>query len=178
MKKYLRQPADFCIGIVLIILSNVVIASDVTNGAEALLKRMGQFVNNPLALPGIYVNLVAYFLLALSIMLVIRSLNLPVFAKNGKEAAEKIVVRLNPAVVVSMIALLIYMFVMPVTNFYISSTLLCTVISFAFGVKEKHLDLKDRKAVLRAAFFALLYSAIAVGVLQFIFATFFNVIFP
>ena len=172
-----RQGADFIMGLILLILAIVLISVDVTNGAEAMLNKVGHFVSAPIALPGIYVNLAAWLLLFLSVALILRSVRLP-HQKSADNDAERITIHLNSAAVTTMITLVVYVIVMPKVGFYLSTTALCAVISFSFSVKEKHLDGKDKKQLVKSAMLSLVFAACAVAVLQFVFTTFFNVIFP
>jgi hypothetical protein len=195
-KKLLRQPFDFWVGIVFLVLSIFAFVIDASQGGDARMARQRMY-RSIWTRSGIYVNIWSAALGFLSILLILRSIRWPwlklkpsdpvetgaSLAAAGTdvvpEKEEVLKPKYNVIIVISSVALVVYCFVLPIIHFIPATILLCLIFFMTYRIKERHIDWKhDKKAVGIAAALGLVYSTIIVVVLQFVFSTFLNVRLP
>lgn len=122
---------------------------------------------------GAYIDIVAALLLAFSVALVVRAV---LKAEPGSENEKK--QKLDWLVVVAFAAMIVYLLLMDVLGFVINTIWLSSLITFMLQVREKQIDLKDKKAALKCAGISIGYSIVLVLVLAFVFSTWLKVRLP
>ena len=172
MNKLIRNGNDFLLGIVLLTLSVFLLVSPyVIRGADATGAGGGFF-----ARADIYIMMLACILLILSLILVLRSIN---FKKH--DDIKPIDIKIKKESMLSAIALVIYVFLLPIIGFIPISFFLTVFLVLIYMRKEKETTddiFKDKQVLFRSVTIAAVYSAVLVVVLYFVFTKFLGSVLP
>lgn len=104
-----------------------------------------------------YIRTLGIALLVLSVVLIVRSLRHP-------STAEKKTIPL--VAVIGAITLICFNLVLNIVGFFAAATMLITIWTFMFRLKEYHIDRKDKKGLLRSGIISIVFALISVAVLQ------------
>lgn len=116
-----------------------------------------------------YIRALGIALLAMSIMLVVRSLRHP--GSGEKKTIPRVAI-------IGAAALIVFNLVLDFLGFFISATLLIALWTFLFRIKEYHIARSDRPALVRSAVISVVFALISVAVLQASFTYFLGVRLP
>ena len=130
-----------------------------------------------LAQAATYMRILGGILALLSAVLVLRALG--VFGGAAQEEKKSEGVRkLDWLVICAFAGLVLYLPMMDVIGFTVASILLMTLLTFLIRLREKHVDVHDRNAVLKNLAVAASYAVILVLVLEFMFTKWLHVRLP
>lgn len=158
MKKDINKK-DLILGLAMICLSVYILFSgDVITGnsifKEEILVGKADF----------YIKFFAGILMIVSIALIVKALGL--FGLKPTPVTKEPV---NHVVVLSFIAMFIYLLIIRSVGFFIASFLLITTMSFVIRLKEDKIDLTDKKSVLKTLVISAIFSIIMVSITLLIF---------
>jgi len=165
---FIKNKKDFGFGLVSLAVSVFLLAYDKIVIGRSLFPMPSMW-----AKADIYVKIIAAVMAALSLVLVIRSL-----CKADPDEAGKKKNRVDHLVIIFFAAMALYLMLMETLGFVIDSIWLMTLITFMLQMREKKVDWHDKKATLKALGISLLYAAILVGVMSFVFSTWLKVTLP
>lgn len=165
MKEKVVNKRDLCSSIVL-----AAIGLYITFGKNVVTGKTFGADSYPMAARAdVYLKALGLALMLLSLALLVRSL------RANKAATKKDI----PMVAkIGAVSLVVYTLILKPLGFFISSVLLIAVWTFMFRLKEYHIDLKDKKAVLKTLGIAFIFAIIVVTVLQLAFTELLGVRLP
>lgn len=163
MAKKIKNRKDFILGVVMLVLGlYLLLAQGIVKGMTLLSTGI------TIAKAATYVRLLGGLLVLLSGGLTLRALG--VFGERAEDAEENSETwSLDPLVLILFGALLLYMPLMSLVGFTASSVILIAWVAFWIRYREKHVDLHDKKALLKNIGIAVVYSVILVLVLELMF---------
>lgn len=163
MAKKIKNRKDLILGVVMLVLGlYLLLAQGIVKGMTLLSTGI------TIAKAGTYVRLLGGLLVLLSGGLTLRALG--VFGKcEADEEDSETRWKLDPLVPILFGALLLYMPLMSLVGFTVSSMIMIAWVAFWIRYREKHVDLHDKKALLKNIGIAVVYSVILVLVLELMF---------
>lgn len=120
-----------------------------------------------------YLKFLASIMILISLILIVRALN-----KSGLKGDNVTSIQSNNVVKLSFAALIIYILVLKLKGFFLSSFLLVTFLSFIIRLKENGIDINDKKLVFKSFLISCIFSLISVLVIMYIFKNWLNVVLP
>jgi hypothetical protein len=128
-----------------------------------------------LALPTTYLRLVGWALMILSLLLILTNVT---FNKDFHPAPTKL--KASKTVVLSFVALLIYVFAMNKIGFFISSLILTGLLCFIYQYYDRRVESSTQSVgiLVGYALISFVFALVSVSVLQFVFTGFLNANLP
>lgn len=126
MGKAIKHMNDFVLGILMIIVSAFLFFGKITQTEVATAQ------GGYLARPDIWLRMIAVFLFAVSVVLIIRSIN---FSKS--EEVDGFSFYIDSTVIATIVSLIAYALALPVIGFFISTYAITFYLVLLYSVKEK-----------------------------------------
>ena len=165
MKKKVVNKRDLYSSIVL-----AVIGLYITFGKNVITGKTFGVDSMPMAARAdVYLKTLGLVLAVLSLVLLVRAI------RTDKEVIKK---EIPIVAIIGAASLVVYIFILKPLGFFISSVLLITAWTFMFRLKEYHIDLKDKRTVLKTLGISFAFSIIIVALLQLAFTKLLGVRLP
>lgn len=169
MTKRIKNPRDLILGIVMTAISlYLLFSSKVVKGMTLL------YTDITIAKAGTYIRILGGLLLILSVSLILRAIG--VFGGKQEEPSGKKIA--DSFVIVGFVALILYIPLMKLIGFTVSSMLLMVCFTFMIRLREKKVDLHDKQALLKNLGVAVLYAVVLVLILEALFTRVLHVRLP
>lgn len=171
MKKLIRNGNDFLLGLVMLSISTFLVVSPYIVKGGVISGVGGGFF----ARADVYIKMLASFLLLLSIILIIKSINF-----KRSEHVKPLNIRITKEAALSAVALVLYVFLLPVVGFVITSFALIFFLVLLYMNKESKDEAAsgDKKQLIRRIIIAAIYSAVLVAILYIIFTQLLGSVLP
>lgn len=171
MKKLIKNANDFVLAVLMLALSLfLLLYPNITSNIPSV--SMGGYFTRP----DVYIRMLALFLAAASLALLIRSLNLG----RKSQQTSGFHFTINSTVIMTVAALLLYCALLPVAGFYICTAVILLFLSGLYVYKENNKKLKDysKKELTKYAVIDVVYTGCMVAVLWLVFAKLLGVRLP
>ena len=159
--KWLKKPNDFVLGILMIGVSLFLFFGKITDNAPASSQ------GGMLARPDVWIQMIAGILVAVSVILIIKSVDL-----KGCAEAERFHFALDSTVVSITAVLILYALLLPVIGFFVTTFAAIFFLVFLFTVREEKLVMRKltKKDALRIAIKSTLTALVMLVILWLVFA--------
>ena len=165
----IKNKRDFLLGIVMTAVGLYLLLSN------SIVKGFSLFQTKVvLAQAGTYLKIIGGLIVLVSAVVIIRSLRKPLSEEEAAEAKRP----LDWMIVGCLAAFFVYLLLMDVLGFLIDTIWVIALITFLLRVREKHIDLHDKKELLKSIGIAVGYSVVLVLVISFMFTKWLNVRLP
>jgi len=158
MKKLIKNANDFVLAVLMLALSLfLLLYPNITSNIPSV--SMGGYFTRP----DVYIRMLALFLAAASLALLIRSLNLG----RKSQQTSGFHFTINSTVIMTVAALLLYCALLPVAGFYICTAVILLFLNGLYVYKENNKKLKDysKKELTKYAVIDVVYTGCMVAVL-------------
>ena len=171
MKKLIKNANDFVLAVLMLALSLfLLLYPNITSNIPSV--SMGGYFTRP----DVYIRMLALFLAAASLALLIRSLNLG----RKSQQTSGFHFTINSTVIMTVAALLLYCALLPVAGFDICTAVILLFLNGLYVYKENNKKLKDysKKELTKYAVIDVVYTGCMVAVLWLVFAKLLGVRLP
>jgi len=169
MKTIKENMTDFVLGLIMLLVGcYATFAKSVTKGKTLL------DVDVPFSDARSFVRILGILLMVLSVYLILRAMG--VFKRKDND--DLTFKKPEGIVLIGFGILITYLILLNVIGYTIPSILMIAGMTFLIMTKEKNLDLKDKKVVLKAVGISCAYSVVLVFVLSYAFKNWLHVVLP